>query len=497
MMHDQEKSDLPIVPGKPPNKAAIAAAEAVEGRGGAKGNADRQSTRQAQNWESVSQALDRIRHAARREGKEQFTALLHHVTTDLLRWAFFQLKRNAAPGVDGVTWEDYEADLEENLQSLHRRVQRGGYRAKPSRRQYIPKADGRQRPLGIAALEDKIVQRAVVEVLNAIYETDFLGFSYGFRPGRSQHDALDALATGIYRRRVNWILDADVRAFFDSVSHSWTVRFLEHRIGDKRLLRLIGKWLKAGVLEDGTLKPGERGTPQGAVISPALANIYLHYVHDLWAHQWRKRHAQGNVVIIRYADDTVVGFQYRADAERFLSDLKERLRKFALDLHPDKTRLIEFGRFTLRDRQAKGLGKPETFDFLGFTHICAKNRKGGFLIRRQTVRKRLKEKLRQVKETLRRMMHLPIPEQGQYLARVLNGFFNYFAVPTNSRAINSFYRHVGWYWFRTLRRRSQTSKLTWERMKRLTDKWLPPARLRHPLPDMRFDVTTRGRSPVR
>ena len=334
-------------------------------------------------------------------------------------------------------------------------------------------------------------------MLNAIYETDFLGFSYGFRPGRSQHNALDALATGIYRKRVNWILDADVRAFFDSVSHEWMMRFLEHRIGDKRLLRLIGKWLKAGVLEDGTLTPGERGTPQGAVVSPVLANIYLHYAYDLWAHQWRNRHAQGNVVVVRYADDTVVGFQHLDDAERFLSDLKERLRKFALDLHPGKTRLIEFGRFALPNRKAKRLGKPETFDFLGFTHICGKNRKGGFLIRRQTVRKRLKEKLCQVKETLRRMMHIPIPEQGQYLARVLNGFFNYYAVPTNSRAINSFYRHVGWYWFRTLRRRSQTSKLTWERMKRLTDKWLPPARLRHPLPDMRFDVTTRGRSPVR
>jgi group II intron reverse transcriptase/maturase len=419
------------------------------------------------------------------------------VSVDLLRWSFYQLQRRAAAGIDGVTWDQYEADLEGNLADLHGRVQRGAYRAKPSRRQYIPKPDGRQRPLGIAALEDKIVQRAVVEVLNAIYETDFLGFSYGFRPGRSQHQALDALATAIYRKRVNWVLDADIRAFFDSISHDWLMRFLEHRTADRRLLRLIGKWLKAGVLEEGRLLTAERGTPQGAVISPILANVYLHYVYDLWVHQWRQRHARGKIVVVRYADDTVVGFQYLDDAWRFLTALKERLKTFALEVHPDKTRIIQFGRYAIRDRGFKGLGKPETFAFLGFTHICGRNRNGNFLILRHTVRDRLREKLRQVKETIWRMMHRPIAEQGLYLKRVVNGFLNYFAVPTNSRAINSFYRHVGWYWFRALRRRSQNHWLTWQRMRRWIDLFLPPARIRHPYPDVRFDVTTRGRSPVR
>ena len=497
MMYGQGKSDSPIVPMKSPNNAAPAAAEAMEGRGGAKGNAVRGSTCQTQSWESVSPALDRIRETARRDKRVRFTALLHHVTVDLLRWSFYQLQRRAAAGIDGVTWDQYETGLEGNLADLHGRVQRGAYRAKPSRRQYIPKPDGRQRPLGIAALEDKIVQRAVVEILNAIYETDFLGFSYGFRPGRSQHRALDALATAIYRKKVNWILDADIRAFFDSVSWEWLVRFLEHRIADRRLVRLIGKWLKAGVLEDGRLLEVERGTPQGAVISPVLANIYLHYVYDLWVQQWRRRRAGGEVIVVRYADDTVVGFQHRSDAGRFLDELRQRLQRFGLELHPQKTRIIEFGRLAARKRKARNLGKPETFAFLGFTHICGTSRRGTFLILRHTVRERLREKLRQVKETIWRMMHRPIAEQGLYLKRVVNGFLNYFAVPTNSRAINSFYRHVGWYWCRALRRRGQISRLTWQRMKRLTDLWLPPARIRHPLPDVRFSVMTQGRSPVR
>ena len=496
MMHVRGKSDPPIVPAKSPNNAALAAAEAMEGRGGAKGNAVRSGTRQTQGWESVSPALDRIRDAARRDKGVRFTALLHHVTVDLLRFSALQLKRRAAPGIDGITWDAYETDLESNLEDLHARVHRGAYRAKPSRRQYIPKPDGRQRPLGIAALEDKIVQRAVGEVLNAIYETDFLGFSYGFRPGRSQHDALDALATGIYRRKMNWIVDADIRAFFDSMSHDWLMLFLEHRIADRRLLRLIGKWLKAGVLEEGRLLAAERGTPQGAVISPLLANIYLHYVYDLWAHQWRRRHAYGEMIVVRYADDMVVGFQSERDARRYLVELAQRLERFGLRLHPEKTRIIEFGRFAAENRRARGL-KPETFSFLGFTHICGTDRRGGFIIRRHTVRERLRGKLREVKETIGRMMHLPIQDQGAHLKRVVNGFLNYFAVPTNSRAINSFYRHVGWYWFRALRRRSQIKRLTWARMKRLTDLWLPPARIRHPLPDVRFASMTRGGGPVR
>jgi group II intron reverse transcriptase/maturase len=497
MMHGRWKSDPPIVPVKLPNNAEFVAAEAVEGRGGAKGNAVLSSTHQTQSWASVSQAMDRIRCAARRDKRVRLTALLHHVDVDLLRFAFHQLRRRAAPGVDGITWHEYEADLEANLADLHGRVQRGAYRAKPSRRQYIPKPDGRQRPLGIAALEDKIVQRAVVEVLNAIYETDFLGFSYGFRPGRGQHHALDALVVGISRRRINWILDADIRSFFDSMSHTWLMRFLEHRIGDRRMLRLIGKWLKAGVLEEGRLLTVERGTPQGAVISPLLANIYLHYVYDLWVQRWRQRSAQGQVIVVRYADDMVVGFQYLADAHRFLAELKLRLEAFALELHPDKTRIIEFGRFAHENRRARGQGKPETFAFLGFTHICGRTRQGRWLIRRHTVRDRLNAKLKQVKATLRRMMHLAIPEQGRYLRLVVNGFYNYYAVPTNFRALNSFYWHIMRSWQHCLRRRSQRHRMTCQRMMRIAARWLPGPKLRHPCPAWRFDVMTQGRSPVR
>src|ERR687895_34007 len=340
MMYSRGKSDPPIVPVKPPNKAECVAAEAVEARGGAKGNVVQSSTHQTQSWASVSQATDRIRCAARRDKSIRLTALLHHVTVDLLRWAFHQLKRRAAPGVDGITWHEYEADLEANLADLHGRVQRGAYRAKPSRRQYIPKPDGRQRPLGIAALEDKIVQRAVVEVLNAIYETDFLGFSYGFRPGRSPHRALDALAAGIYRRKVNWVLDADIRGFYDAIDHGWMLKFLEHRIADRRVLRLIRKWLKAGVIENGKWSETVQGAAQGASASPLLSNVYLHYVFDLWADQWRRRHAHGDVIIVRFADDYIVGFEHQDDAQRFLDDLRGRLVKFTMEAAPVKTRAI-------------------------------------------------------------------------------------------------------------------------------------------------------------
>jgi len=384
VMHGREKSDPAIVATKPTNKAEQSAAEPVEPRAGAEGNAGQQSTRRAQNRESVSQALDRVRQAARLRKKERFTALLHHVGIDLLWRAFYALQRDAAPGVDGLTWRDYEADLEPRLGDLHARVQRGAYRALPSRRRYIPKPDGRQRPLAVAALEDKIVQRATAAVLNAIYEEDFLGFSYGFRPGRSQHDALDALIVGISSTKVNWILDADIRSFFDAVSQSWLVRFLRHRIGDPRLLRLIQKWLRAGVLEEGVVTVSETGTGQGSVISPLLANVYLHYVFDLWAERWRRREATGDMIILRYADDIVVGFEREADARRFGDAMRERLREFALSLHPDKTRLLAFGRFAAARRARCGLGKPETFDFLGFTMICGKSRSGGFLIQRKT-----------------------------------------------------------------------------------------------------------------
>src|SRR5712671_6156675 len=388
-MHDQEKSDSGIVAGKPTNKAGRAAAESVEPRPETEGNADQRSTLRTQGRERVTQALGRVRQAARQRKKEKFTALLHHITVDTLRVAYYALKRKAAPGVDGVTWEDYEADLEPRLADLHGRVHRGAYRPQPSRRTYIPKADGRQRPLAIAALEDKIVQGATAMVLNAIYEADFLGFSYGFRPGRGQHDALDALAVGITSTKVNWILDADIRSFFDTVNQDWLIRFVEHRVGDRRIIRLIQKWLRAGVLEDEAVTISDRGTGQGSVISPLLANIYLHYAFDLWANRWRQKEATGDMIIVRYADDIVAGFEHEADAHRFLDMMRTRLEEFALTLHPEKTRLIEFGRHAAARRGQRGLGKPETFNFLGFTFICSKSRKGRFLIIRKTRRDRM------------------------------------------------------------------------------------------------------------
>jgi group II intron reverse transcriptase/maturase len=437
----------------------------------------------------VSQGLERVRQAARQRKKERFTALLHHVTVDLLRESFYALKRKAAPGVDGLTWPDYEAELEDNLQDLHARVRRGAYRALPVRRRYIPKPGGKQRPLGIAALEDKIVQRAVVVVLNAIYEEDFLGFSYGFRPKRSQHDALDALAVGICNTPVNWILDADIRSFFDSVSQEWLVRFLEHRIGDQRIIRLVRKWLKAGVLEEGDWSVSETGTPQGAVASPLLANVYLHYVFDLWAERWRRREATGNVIILRYADDIVVGFQHEADARRFWEAMRVRFEQFSLALHPDKTRLLEFGRHAAAKRKQRGLGKPETFTFLGFIHIDGKSRRGAFQLQRKTRGDRMRAKLQEIKVQLRQRMHDPIPVQGRWLKQVVTGFFAYYAVPTNAKALGAFRHYVTDRWRRTLRRRSQKDGLTWERIRKLADAWLPQPRILHPWPDQRFAVT--------
>jgi group II intron reverse transcriptase/maturase len=390
--------------------------------------------------------------------------------------------------VDGVTWVDYEADLEPRLVDLHGRVHRGAYRAQPSRRVYIPKADGKERPLAIAALEDKIVQRAVMTVLNQIYEEDFLGLSYGFRPGRGQHDALDALVVGITTRKVNWILDADIQSFFDSVDRSWLARFLEHRIGDKRIVRLIQKWLKAGVLKDGIVTTSETGTGQGAVISPLLANIYLHYVFDLWAEQWRKQEARGDMIIVRYADDVVAGFEHEDDAWRFRDALRERMREFSLTLHPAKTRLIAFGRPVAAERASLGLGKPETFDFLGFTFICGKSRRGGFLVKRKSRRDRMRAKLREIKEELRQRMHQPIPEQGRWLRTVLAGWYAYHAVPTNGPTLGAFRHHVTTLWRRTLRRRSQKDGFTWRTIRRLADHWLPSPRILHPWPNQRFAV---------
>jgi group II intron reverse transcriptase/maturase len=474
---------------KPTNKAERSAAELVEPRVGAKGNAGQQSTHRAQSRASVSQALERIRQVAKQRKKEEkFTALLHHVSIDLLEKAFDDLKVDAAPGVDGLTWKDYEADLAHNLKGLHARVHRGAYRAVPSRRVYIPKPDGRQRPLAIAALEDKIVQRATVEVLNAIYEEEFLGFSYGFRPGRSTHEALDALVVGISSKKVNWILDADIRSFFDTVNHEWLTRFVEHRIGDPRIVRLIQKWLKVGILEDGVVSASDRGTGQGSVISPLLANIYLHYVLDLWAKSWRRREATGDMIIVRYADDIVVGFEREMDARRFLDAMRERFEKFSLSLHPDKTRLIEFGRFAAANRKRSGLGKPETFNFLGFIFICGKSRRGKFLVKRKTRRDRMRVKLQAIKQELRQRMHQPIPVQGKWLGQVVKGYFNFHAVPTNSRALGVFRHRVTMLWRRVLQHRSHKAEMTWERMRKLANDWLPRPRILHPWPSERFAV---------
>jgi RNA-directed DNA polymerase len=495
-MNEHGKSDGRIVPAKRPNKAGGPAAEAVEGRRPAKGNTDSLTRPGRSAGQGVPSGLERVRDVARKDKDARFTALLHHVTPARLYGAYQAIRPKAAAGVDGVTWASYGMDLEANLQDLHVRVQSGAYRAKPSRRVYIPKADGRLRPLGIASLEDKIVQRAVVEVLNAVYEVDFLGFSYGFRPGRSPHDALDALAVGVERRRVNWILDADISNFFSTLDQTWLMKFVEHRIADKRVLRLIRKWLAAGVIEDGNWSETPEGTPQGGSASPLLANVYLHYVFDRWVRQWRRRQAHGDMIITRFADDFVVGFQHRSDAEQFLVDLRERFAKFALELHPDKTRLIEFGRFAVSARRKRGVGKPETFDFLGFTHYCGKTRTGRFALRRRTIAKRMRAKLKQVYDQLKRRRHLPIPEQARWLASVLRGYLAYYAVPGNSRAIQAFRIQVVRCWFKALRRRSQRHRLNWDRMGRLAQRWLPRARIMHPWPSVRFDARTRGRSPV-
>jgi group II intron reverse transcriptase/maturase len=492
-MDERGKSDRPVVPGKLPNKAEGTAAEAVEGRGLAKGNPPESNALRTQSRGGAPNALERVRRAARRDRKQRFTALLHHVyDIERLRSAYFALKRDAAAGIDGETWRHYGEQLADNLSNLSERLKRGAYRAKPVRRAFIPKADGRQRPLGVPALEDKLVQRAVVEVLNAIYEQDFLGFSYGFRPGRSPHQALDALCAGIMTRSVNWVLDADIKSFFDTLDHTWLMRFVEHRVADRRVCRLIQKWLRAGVLEDGKRTVSGKGTVQGGSISPLLANLYLHHVFDLWVRRWRKT-ASGDVVVVRFADDFVVGFEHRHEAEAFLAALRERFAKFGLELHPDKTRLIRFGRTAGRD----GGPKPPTFNFLGFTHSCGKTRKGYFTVLRQTMRQRWQAKLCEVKAELRRRLHSPVPELGAYLASVVRGHVRYYGVPMNGAALGAFRMAIGRLWHRALQRRSQTASVTWQRMHRLIARWLPPAHICHPFPLARFAVTTQGRSRMR
>ena len=470
----------------------------MEGRGLTERNTlQANSSRTQRRDQDEPSGLERVRHAAQRDRKARFTSLLHHITIDLLRYVFYRMNRKASPGVDGMTWEAYEKGLEERLQDLHGRVQRGAYRAKPSLRTYIPKADGGQRPLGLATFEDKLLQGAVVEVMNCIYEVDFCDESYGFRRGRGQHDALDALATAIIRRRVNWVLDADIRGFFDSIDHALLMKGLEHRIGDRRLLRLIQKWLNAGAIDGQALTRMKEGTPQGAAISPLLANIYLHYVLDLWLDRWSRKRARGEVYFVRYADDFVVCFQRSDDANRFLRDLRERLAECHLALHDDKTRLIEFGTFAVANREQRGDGKPPTFDFLGFTHICGKDRRGRYQLRRKPIKKRMRAKLREIKVELRRRMHLSILAQSQWLTQLLRGYFGYYAVPTSYRSLAAFRQLVIRLWYRTLRRRSQRHRLTWKRMRRLEEALLPKLKIRHPWPDARHTANTQGRSPVR
>ena len=492
MMNGQGKSDRPAVPAKSPNNAGQPGAEGMEGRGLAKGNLPQQTASRTPSRTDAPSALERVRQAAKGDKKLRFTALLHHIySLEMLRGAYFSLKKEAAAGVDGETWRHYGESLEDNLRDLSERLKRGAYRAKPVRRVYIPKADGRQRPLGVTALEDKIAQRATVEVLNAIYETDFLGFSYGFRPGRSPHHALDALYTGLLTRKVNWVLDLDIRGFFDGISHEWLVRFVEHRIADRRVVRLIQKWLRAGVLEDGKHLRVEEGTPQGGSASPLLANSYLHYVFDLWVQAWRRKRAHGDVIVVRFADDIVLGFQVKSDAEQFWAELTERFRKFALELHPVKTRLLEFGPFAVASRKRRGEGKPETFNFLGFTHICGKKMSNGmFTVVRQTIRKRLQAKLSEVKTELRRRLHHPVPEVGQWLRSVVSGHFRYYGVPMNAPALHIFRFQIGWLWHRALSRRSQNGRILWDRMRRLINRWLPPVRIYHDYPLRRLGVVT-------
>jgi len=496
-VNERGKSDGPVVPAKPPNNTGRPVAEAVEERGLAEGNTDSATRPGRSAGPDVPNGLDRVREVARKDKDARFTALMHHVDIGRLRSAYWALNPGAATGTDGVTWGAFGQDLEGNLCDLHQRVHSGAYRARPSRRVYIPKADGRLRPLGIASLEDKIVQRAVVEVLNAVYEVDFLGFSYGFRPGRSPHDALDALAVGISRKKVNWVLDADIRDFFSKLDQAWLMKFLEHRIADRRVLRLIEKWLSAGVLEDGRWSETLEGTPQGGSASPLLANVYLHYVLDRWVRQWRKQHARGDVIITRFADDFVAGFEHRGDAKQFLHDLRERFARFGLELHPDKTRLVEFGRFAAQHRSERGAGKPETFNFLGFTHICGKTQDGRFWLRRITIAKRMRAKLKQVKDQLKLRWHQPVPEQGKWLASVVRGHLAYYAVPGNIKAVTAFRDQVKRHWHRALRRRSQRSRINWARIDRLAARWLPTARIAHPHPAVRFSARTQGRSPVR
>ena len=493
-VYANEKSDNSVVPEKLPNKG-LAPAEVMEERELAKGNSEQPSASRTQSRTSALSGLLAVRQAARRDRRVKFTSLLHHVTVELLRESFYNLKRDAACGVDGISWREYEQDLHEKLKALHDKVHSGRYRARPVRRVFIPKADGSERPLGVTALEDKIVQTAAVQVLNAIYEQNFLGLSYGFRPGRGQHDALDALSVGIQNSRVRWVLDVDIQAFFDTIDHDWMMCFLQHRIADRRMLALIARWLRTGVLENGKRIPAKQGTPQGAPISPLLANIYLHYVMDLWIRQWRERTAWGQMIAVRYADDSVLGFEKHEDAWSFRHALEARLAQFNLKLHPEKTRLLRFGWFAIEDRRKNGEGKPETFDFLGFTHICNQTKNGMFVVGRVTIAKRMRATIKEIRAQLHKRRHEPVPVIGHWLSRLFKGYCNYYHVPGNTRRLDGFRREIIDAWRHALKRRSQRHRLNWERMTALARLFIPYPM--HPHPITRFGVKTQGRSRMR
>ncbi len=494
-MNDHGKSDRRKVPAKFANKGdGQSPAERDGGKASDRREQVKQNTVRTQQAAktTVPSALDRVRKIAKSDKKMQFTNLMHHISNvDRLRAAYFALKKSAAAGVDGETWASYGENLEANLQSLHDRLQKGGYRAKPVRRVFIAKADGKQRPLGIPVLEDKVVQRSAVEVLNAIYETDFLDSSFGYRPGKGQHNCLDVLYVGLLTKRVNWVLDADIRGFFDNLNHDWLIKFIEHRIKDTRVIRLIQKWLKAGVMIDGKREETDDGVPQGGSISPLLANVYLHYVLDLWAQQRQKDKSRGEMIIVRWADDFVVGFEHKSQAEKFLAELKERMLKFGLELHPEKTRVLEFGPFAIHNRKKRGVDKPETFNFLGFTHICARKFGNGmYTVLRRTIRKKMKVKLQELKAEMRKRMHHPIPDQGKWLRSVVAGHNRYYGVPQNQPALASFRFQVARRWWRTLQRRGNRRPIIWARMERHVEKWIPHVQVHHPYPLRRLGVIT-------
>lgn len=438
----------------------------------------------------ISEGLLRVRNKAKENKNLIFTELLHHATPEMFMECYRSLNKRATPGIDRQSWEEYgKENLEEKLKDLRNRVFNGTYRSLPARRVFIPKANGKMRPLGIVAIEDKIVQNVIRTILDQVYEPTFKGFSYGFRSGRSCHDALDALSYCIQHGKINWILDADLRSYFDSIPHDKLIGVVKLRVGDPRIIRLIKKWLKAGVLENESISISDYGTIQGGVISPLLANIYLHYALDEWIDKIRTNiPSLGRISIVRYADDFVICFQNRWAATKLLEELREQLGRFGLELQREKTRLIEFGRFAIQNRRARGDRKPETFDFLGFTHICSKAKNGYFAIRRITSSKKFCRKLQDVKQEIRKRMHRNIDETLEWLKRLLLGYYQYYAVPYNILKLDSFRYHVGMYLFKMLRRRSQKARrtITWTWKKLHVDAALPRPKQVHDLPDLRF-----------